>query len=202
MKFTINAEQLMEITHRLKKSGNFEKYTDDPTVIMDDDYTFESYSEAKQWKQAQSKVEIDDLEIEANPTSIGLGRTRIAIRGQRINKPKQKVFTKEQLRNVLLQGDDSVKNSLVIDKEGYIQLVPFERAKDAGYPVRFETFHAGNGYVGSEYDSNELENLYLTLLEGWVEHLTSGDTVYRDYSTGRSEEELFNIIDEKILKYQ
>lgn len=169
---------------------------------MDNDFTFETYLETKQWKQSQSKVDIEGVEIEVNPTGGGLGRTRIAIRGQRANKPKHKVFTREQLRSVLLQGDDRVNNSLVIDKEGYIQLVPFERAKDAGYPVRFETFDSGNGYVGSEYDLSELENIYMKLLEGWVEHLTSGDTVYRDYSSGESEEELLKKIDVALQKYK
>lgn len=202
MKFTVNIQYVTMVTHRLKKSGDFKKFSENPFLLMIDDFTFDSYGEAEQWKQSQSKIDIDGVITEFNTDGSNIREPYVVIRSHRINKPQQKIFTREQLRNTLQNGDDSVTNSLIIDKEGYIRIVPFEIARDADYPVRFETFSARQGYVGSDYHTHEIEEMYMTLLGGWAEHLASGIGVYRHYLTVETEEELLKKIDLAIQKYQ
>lgn len=51
------------------------------------------------------------------------------------------------------------------------------------FPVRIESFRAGNGYVGSS-DVNHLEHTYMNYLEGWAVHITTGLFIYHDYVSG------------------
>ncbi|WP_127550596.1 protein kinase [Paenibacillus amylolyticus] len=94
-------------------------------------------------------------------------------------------FTKEELARVLKEGNDERNNSLIVDWEGNIQLVPFTNDSKT-YAVRFETFVAGNGYVGARSKLNHLDGTYQALLEGWVSYLQYGQSkhigIYRDYA--------------------
>lgn len=87
----------------------------------------------------------------------------------------------EEVKEVLRNGSDEVHNSLIIDFDGTVSLVPFE-SKRKGYAVRFETFVAGNGYVGSKSALNHLDGTYQAMLEAWVDHLKYGGELYKDYS--------------------
>ena len=95
-------------------------------------------------------------------------------------------------------GDDNYDNSLVIDFDGYLHLIPFRHAKEGSYAVRFETFLAGNGYVGSEESIYDIEDTYLSLLEGWLSHLIGHDSIYRDYPSSSTKEELIKEIEDAI----
>ncbi|MEK4083762.1 hypothetical protein [Psychrobacillus sp. FSL K6-1415] len=50
--------------------------------------------------------------------------------------------------------------------------------------MRYETFIAGNGYVGEAWEGRSLEDLYESLLQDWYTHLTKDESVYIDYSNG------------------
>lgn len=94
-------------------------------------------------------------------------------------------FTKEELTQVLTEGNDGRNNSLIVDFQGNVKLVPFTNDKTT-YAVRYETFGAGNGYVGPESKLNHLDGTYQALLEGWVDYLHYGQSkkigIYRDYA--------------------
>lgn len=199
MKFTIDVSKLIDTTHRLKKDGIFKKYEGEhDKEILDDDLTFNNYYEAKVWKNNTDYVDVEGETMPVNPTSYGLADPYISIRPHRTGKPKQSYFTEEHLREVILNGNDSVNNSLVVDFDGYLHLVPFKNAIDNLYAVRFETFVAGNGYVGNRTSHEHLEGTYLSLLDGWSTHLIGHDTVYRDYPSNKTKEELISEIEDAI----
>lgn len=94
-------------------------------------------------------------------------------------------FTKEEVAQVLKEGDDNRNNSLIVDYEGNVKLVPFTKDKKT-YAVRYETFCAGNNYVGAKSKLNHLDRTYQALLEGWVSYLQYGQGnkigIYKDYA--------------------
>lgn len=199
MKFTIDVLKFVLTEYRLKKDGTFKKVQGiDPKIILEDDYLFDDYFQAKNWTKENPHIELDGKIIDLSPDrAIGFTDYYYQIRPHRIRKPKQNYVTKEQLKNVLKNGDDSKHNSLVIDFDGFLHLLPFEQAVKFPYAVRFETFQAGNGYVGENSNLYHLENTYLALLQGWADHLGSHNQIYRDYTDTRSEDEVI----EEIMKY-
>ncbi|MGE7880130.1 hypothetical protein [Peribacillus muralis] len=201
MKYTIDVYKMIFTSHRLKEDGTFKEFKGQhEKEISDDDYTFDDYYLAKQWKQNQTFIEVDGERVEVNPTSTGLTDPSVRIRPHRTEKPKKSYITKGELQKVLLAGDDNYNNSLVIDFDGFVHLVPLNQAMNEPYAVRFETFGAGNGYVGKNSSLNHLDGTYLALLQSWAIHLVSHDKVYRDYTSGETEEETISEILESIEK--
>jgi len=92
------------------------------------------------------------------------------------------------------KADDRVHNQLVIDEDGYAKVI-----KDEGYgylfPVRHESWDAGNIYVGKYSKLLTLDDDYISSLQGWLSYLKTGRKKYMDYVHGnKSEEELVNEI--------
>ena len=98
---------------------------------------------------------------------------------QRIGKPSH-LFSVEELEEKLRQGDDSKNNRLVINADGYIELLE-ECISPHLYPVRFEEYCAYNNYVGKYADLSDLNDEYTMCLQGWLLYLKSNRTVYMDY---------------------
>jgi hypothetical protein len=193
MKFTIDVVKLIMTTHRLKKDGTFKEISF--IDVLPDDMIFDTIQEAQFWKENQSEFQVVGKMIKANPTSTGMADSYLHIRSHRVGKPKQMVFSKQEVENVLKYGNDNIHNSLVVDFDGFVHLVPFEQAI-TGYAVRFETFQAGNGYVGSKSSLNHLDGTYLALLEGWLDHLETHDCEYRDSESRRSEVDILSDINQ------
>lgn len=199
MKYTIDLSDILHTTHRLKKDGTFKQFLGNhEKEILEDDFTFDNYSEARLWKNRQDFIEVDGRKIPVNPVSSHLSDPSVGIRPHRTGKPKQDYFTMDELRKVLLNGNDNYNNSLIVDFDGFLHVVPFKEALERGYAVRYETFGAGNGYVGRESSLNHIEDTYLALLSAWSIHLHSHNKVYRDYPPTESEEEIIQEIKEAI----
>ncbi|SDK21526.1 hypothetical protein [Sediminibacillus albus] len=97
----------------------------------------------------------------------------------------REILTQEQIKELLI-NDENYHNSLIVDFNGYprlVKLVGQAPASLKGYAGRFETFGAGNGYVGSSSSLNHLEGTYQAKLEAWCLHLSSEKEINRDYST-------------------
>ncbi len=89
------------------------------------------------------------------------------------------LFTKEELIQVLEVADDRRSNKVVIDENGEVRLVNDDAYL---YPVRNETFQAGNMYVGKYANVIGVANdLYPTLLGAWIDYLEYGKHNYIDY---------------------
>lgn len=85
-------------------------------------------------------------------------------------------------------------NTDIINLEGYFGLSKSkERSKISPMAVRMVTFWPGSGYVGFEAakDKDFIKQMFLMALEGWVNHLKTGELAFhQDYVTGKREEEL------------
>ncbi len=104
-----------------------------------------------------------------------------------------------------MTGNNSITNCLVVNLDGNIELTrPSEHKSPLtlkGYAVRFETFEANNNYVGPQTNLYDLDDLYITLLDGWLTHLMTGKMSYTDiYSYEYTEEQLMALINEEIEK--
>lgn len=114
------------------------------------------------------------------------------------NSLPKHLFTKEEIKVALINGNDHKNNTLVIDSDGYPLLI--ERTQGSvlmlqQYPVVHETYGAYNNYTGKYSSLNHLDDAYLLSLEGWLSHLKYGGRTRKDYMDGdKTEEELINDI--------
>ncbi|MGE7983718.1 hypothetical protein [Solibacillus sp. NPDC093137] len=195
MLFSINAYKYLlglDETYRLSKDSSWNQQSDFKSFNPDTDMLFPSYSAADSWLKSNNPISVNGEVIDLNEKISDLfdNKSEIEIIAHRITKPLNPIFTREQLSNVLLNGNDTYTNSLVIDYDGYPKLIPWvSRAHIKEYPVRFENFQAGNGYVGSHGSLNHIESTYLALLEEWGLHLETGRSLYRDFDSVQQSEE-------------
>lgn len=83
-----------------------------------------------------------------------------------------KSLTIEELKDLIACADDSVDNQIRVTEEGEIYISTTVGDKDIeGLRLRFETFEAGQGYVGKEAskDSRYLEGMYEDLKQYWYD---------------------------------
>jgi serine/threonine protein kinase len=113
---------------------------------------------------------------------------------RRIGKPTH-LFTKEEIKEIMTNADDRVNNTLVIDENGYAQIVQ-NHYESSFYPLRHETWNAGNVYVGKYSRLTDLDDSYIYSLDKWLEYLsTNKKAIYQDYvSNSKPVEELIKEI--------
>ncbi len=117
----------------------------------------------------------------------------ISIKLIKCGKPTH-LFTKDEIKEEMQKADDRVHNQLVIDENGYAKVI-----KDEGYgylfPVRHESWNAGNIYVGKYSKLLTLDDDYISSLQGWLSYLKTGRKRYMDYVyDNKNEEELLSEI--------
>lgn len=95
------------------------------------------------------------------------------------------LFTKKEIEELMRNANDRVNNMLVIDENGYAQIIQNIR-EGILYPVRIESWGAGNMYVGKYSDLSDLNRTYLCALQGWLSYLQKGRSVYMDYEYDNS----------------
>ena len=88
--------------------------------------------------------------------------------------------TKENLIEVIKNGDDSHHNVLVLNLDGSFELLNgvdmVEEVKGNNYVVRCETFDAGNDYVGenASKDDKFIDSLYSWAIRYWNDYKKTG----------------------------
>lgn len=102
-----------------------------------------------------------------------------------------KDLSKNQLIEVIKNGDDSLTNRIVVSNDGTISLFAYENhpnntdAFSYGYAVvNAESFQPGNDYIGvkASKDSTFIQNEYKRLNDAWHKHLeTGGQTESSDF---------------------
>lgn len=99
----------------------------------------------------------------------------------RIQAPTH-LFTEDEILGALRGGNDLKNNRLVIDEDGYAKLVnsdiPYEEYR---YPVIQESYNAGNNYVGKYANLDDINEIYLNMLDGWLHHLMTEQNYSIDY---------------------
>lgn len=96
------------------------------------------------------------------------------------NVPKH-IFAKKELYNLLLNGDSTVDNTLIVDFQGYLRLIQLDTLDEINLdiiPVRYKTFLAGNSSIGKGREIlKSLDEIYKACLQGWIEYLKTNKTV-------------------------
>ncbi len=113
----------------------------------------------------------------------------------RCGKPNH-LFTKQEIEEEMRKADDRFSNQLIIEEDGYAKVIKNE---GFGYlfPVRHESWSAGNVYVGEYSTLSTLEDDYISSLQGWLRYLKTGRNQYMDYvHDDRDEEKLLKEIKE------
>ncbi len=128
---------------------------------------------------------------------------KFEIRTKCSGKP-QHLFTKRELEEKMRIADDRNNNRLVIDENGFIQILSNNDNDDLFnaydlFPVALSQFCAGNNYVGKFFPSTIINTYYEELLYGWKEYLQKKKNVYIDdylqkYDTDKLEEDIHNIL--------
>lgn len=97
-----------------------------------------------------------------------------------ISKPSH-LFTKDEIEKVMREADDRKNNTLVIDENGYPQIISNKELDVNSFPVYHEQWNAGNLYVGKYSDLSTLNEDYLSSLQGWLSYLQHHRSVCVDY---------------------
>lgn len=89
------------------------------------------------------------------------------------------LFTKQEIEAEMKKADDRKGNNLVIDREGYVRVIPM--GEDCSrYPVRFESWGPRNNYVGRYSDLPTLDSDYHNALACWLRYLKTGTSQFCD----------------------
>lgn len=202
MFFTITAYNLtlgIKPMYRLQKDNTWIKINDFKE-IQNSDMQFTSHSDAVFWLKSNENLIIDNISANTSPYghfSLSDDNLSFEILVHRTSMPH--LFTLDELRSVLANGDDNFHNALIVDFEGYLKLINTTRNPDligySEYAVRNESYDARNGYVGQTFDTQYLTPLYLNLLNEWLSHLKCGRSMYLDYEESNlSEDDLLSKI--------
>ncbi len=138
---------------------------------------------------------INEILYQRNLSTLDKYENFISIELMRCGKPSH-LFTKQEINEEMRKADDRVNNQLVIDENGYAKVI---KNNEYGllYPVRHESWHAGNNFVGKYSNLSTLNDEYLSSLQGWLLYLQTGKKQYMDYiHDNRDEEELIKKIRE------
>lgn len=112
---------------------------------------------------------------------------------KRCGKPEH-IFTKGEIEELMRNADDRKNNILVIDENGYPKIIQDINEGNL-YPVRHESWNAGNLYVGKYSDISSLDDDYISSLQGWLEYLKYNKHVSIVYwDDNRDEESLLREI--------
>lgn len=210
MIFTITSYNLLlgvKPSYRLQEDCSWKEISDFHIYDEDNDMTFSTHSDAENWLKNNETQVINGVECSTSPyEAFSLGDDShydFEILVHRKTKPH--LFNREELKALLANGDDSVTNSLIIDFDGYLKLKNIDNSGDiiaySSYAVRNESYDAGNGYVGQNFDDEYINKLYLNLLDEWSLHLQSGRSLYIDYyKASLNEEEILSQINTSLLK--
>ena len=111
------------------------------------------------------------------------------------------VFTLDDIRSLMIQADDRVDNTLVIDEMGYANILT-DRSKAQFYPVINETWCQRKNYVGRYSILSDLDSAYHYSLGKFKDYLEIGVGQPKDdYDEYReSKDELLTIIQAMIVK--
>jgi len=196
-----------EVTFRLQKNKVDWEEISGPDLDKNDFLTSDTY-EVIQLQEIDAKITIDGKEWKLNHSSGLLGdaeRLDYHVYVHRSLFPLTP--SKDQLVSIILQGDDRINNSLILNVYGFYELRPSDTINllidDPSIVVRYETFVAGNEYVGKNaaMDTVFIDQLYASTLEFWLIHLQTGKTNYysAEESHSSSEEIVNQIQEQKII---
>lgn len=181
MKYTLNIEWDFNINiFRLNKQEKW-AVCSNSALLSSVDYASTDPNEIIKKQIKDINVTIDGEEFEIEP-ELGseLGNKKqlhYVVYGFRQVYPSPP--DENQLLNLLLNGNDSVKNILVLKTDGLFYLLSqtqiSDNVKDPDYVVRCNAFMPNRGFVGPTIDDDEIrkyvQNLFKTAIYHWLKHL-------------------------------
>lgn len=84
------------------------------------------------------------------------------------------LFSRKEIEHLMRNADDRLNNTLVINVDGYAHLIQ-DTSHAIFFPLRNETWCAGNNYVGKYSQLGDLDSAYHYCLSKWLEYLKSGE---------------------------
>jgi hypothetical protein len=185
MIFTVELGESIGRSFRLQKDSTWRRLGKD-YLLLESDFQTSNPLEVANRTPYETELEIEGTLYKISPASGKFGE--ILSGGSRVYRKNfpDVMPSKEQLRAVIAAGDDEQTNSLILNLQGRFELrqrPPFDIHKnDPTVVLRHEIFAAGNDYVGLEaaQDDDHIDRLFLSSLEGWLNHLTTGKT--QEYS--------------------
>jgi hypothetical protein len=181
MRYTINIESAAWSNNFRLTSEREWTRCNDSSLLSPNDYWTTSIADIIGRQERDITIEIDGEEFEIDPdsgTDFGnenqLHYRVYGFRQEYPNPPDE-----NQLLRVLFNGDDSVRNILVLQTDGLFYLLRQDQILDdivnPSYIVKCEAFQPGNGFVGPTIADNNIrnyvQNLFKMAVSHWVSHL-------------------------------
>lgn len=179
MRYTINIESAFRTnTFRLNKKNQWVRCSN-LSAINEGDYVTTNRMDVIGLLKKDISIEIENTKFIIEPemgTEYGNEKQlHYEIYGFRYDYPQPP--GEKQLKDLLIAGDDSVRNSLVLKTDGLFYLLKTELLPDIpanpDIVLQYESFQSGNGYVGNSVGSDEsyIKNLYRIGINYWLNHL-------------------------------
>lgn len=121
---------------------------------------------------------IDSFLVQNSLVPLAENQNLIRIKPVKTGKPTH-LFTLSEIEATMRAADDRVNNQLVIDENGFAKIV--DPREGTLYPVRHESWNAGNGYVGRYSTLSTAKRDYLCSLQCWLLYLKTGKIHHVDY---------------------
>ncbi|MBI3519257.1 MAG: hypothetical protein HY062_07855 [Bacteroidetes bacterium] len=181
MKYTLNIESSYRSNIFRLTQNKYWAPCADVTVINEDDYCTTNRIDIVSQQRRNVKITIDSGNFEIHPemgTELGNeNQLHYEIYGFRQTYPTPP--DENQLMDLLINGNDDVRNILILKTDGIFYLLQqhqiLDYASNPEYVVQFEGFQASNGYVGSSINDNHIrnyvQNLFRIGIFHWVNHL-------------------------------
>lgn len=171
---------LFDLTHRFNKSlvlcidGYFkESYTNDEVFYC---RSIESVFKIKESIRRRTEELCQELSIKIDFCGLCFDADVEFLD----HKPKH-LFTKKEIEELMRNADDRHNNVLVVNADGYAEIIQDDIAKANFYPVSHESWVSGNKYVGKYSNLSSLDNDYITSLQGWLRFLQERHHIRMDY---------------------
>ncbi|MEL7555649.1 MAG: hypothetical protein AAGU26_05690 [bacterium] len=197
MKVFIHLENL-SISYRMQIDGTFLRYEGD----LESDFDLMS-EDGEDEIVLPNTITLDQITYTIDPDSVSLfDAHKILMKTYKVMIEKgDPVHTPDynQLKACISGGNDQINNQLVLTVYGdFILTSNFLRSPEYYNAIRFETYIAGNRYVGKEAAEDEkyMKDLYASGLEGYVNFLKTQEVnqLLDDYTNPEQIEESKQVI--------
>jgi hypothetical protein len=208
MIYTINARKHDAIgkEFRLQKDNSWKQLTS--KALEDTDFTETDPIKVWNYSKLEGLINIQGQGIVVNQKLVSsFGSSGIAFTYPVLHRTKNPgvTFTKDDIRNIIRDGNDDLFNCLVIGTNGKLRLDDVDLDDIMHNPeiaVRNEVFCAGNEYVGIDAakDKRHIGETYSGMLNGWYEHLQTGRlNVFVDYCSAKPDADIIKAINSLVI---
>ncbi|ASS50165.1 MAG: hypothetical protein A3D31_11395 [Candidatus Fluviicola riflensis] len=206
MEFCLNIVDIFYgINYRLKKDNTWQVCTD-PKIVRETDFTTKDKQQIFDLQTSNRELTINGKVYIVNSTAgDGISMDKdlcYAVYGFYDQYPSSPDI--QQLKAVLLNGNDQIHNTLILRTDSKFYLEPIEsfprKLMNPEIVVQFEGFHAENGFINKGMNESDftlnLETYFRTGMSYWKSLLLNKYIHEKsDYPEGEGIDELLDIYD-------